>query len=93
MTARVRISDGIRRDFPVAKKRSVSKDANERITKRIVNALFTIVKCAVLGAKGQDSGRGTEGARAVLSAQCSVRSAERQCSVGSAERQCSVRGA
>ena len=44
MTARVRISDGIRRDFPVAKKRSVFKDANERITKCIVNALFTIVK-------------------------------------------------
>ena len=44
ITARARIPDGIRRDFPVAKKRSVSKDANERITKGIVNESFTIVK-------------------------------------------------
>jgi hypothetical protein len=44
ITARVRISYEIRRDFPVAKKRSVSEDANDRITKGIVNASFTIVK-------------------------------------------------
>ena len=44
IAARVRISDGIRRDLPVAKKRSVSEDANVRITRHIVNTLFTNVK-------------------------------------------------
>ena len=37
IAARVRISDGIRRDLPVAKKRSVSEDENDRITRLIVN--------------------------------------------------------
>ena len=37
IAARVRISDGIRRDLPAAKKRSVSEDENARITRGIVN--------------------------------------------------------
>jgi hypothetical protein len=49
ITARVRICDGMRRDLPVAKKRSVSEDANDLITGHMVNILFTIVKPHVDG--------------------------------------------
>src|SRR3989338_4005147 len=42
MAARFNISVGNRRDFPVAKKRSVSALANDRITARIINNMFTI---------------------------------------------------
>src|SRR5213592_5013422 len=41
--ARFRISGGRRRDFPVAKKRSVSAEAKERITGKNINYLFILV--------------------------------------------------
>src|SRR6266516_2538604 len=44
IAARLRISGGRRRDLPVAKKRSVSDDAKERITNEKINYLFTPVK-------------------------------------------------
>jgi hypothetical protein len=37
MAARFRISGGILRDFPVTKRLCVSEEANERITREIVN--------------------------------------------------------
>src|SRR6266702_3673391 len=42
--ARLRISGGRRRDLPVAKKRSVSDEAKERITNENINYLFMPVK-------------------------------------------------
>ena len=44
IAARFRISGGSLRDFPVAKNRSVSAEANERITFASVNYLFITVK-------------------------------------------------
>ena len=41
--ARASISGGNRRDLPVAKKRSVSAEAKERITKSNINYLFMSV--------------------------------------------------
>ena len=52
IAARIRISDGNRRDFPVVKKRSVSDEANERITGGNINYLFIPVKAGL-----QDEGR------------------------------------
>src|SRR6266702_4759325 len=43
IAARFRISGGKRRDLPVAKKRSVSDEAKERITREMINYLFTCV--------------------------------------------------
>src|SRR5207249_477260 len=43
IAARLRISGGRRRDLPVAKKRSVSDEAKERITSENINYLFTPV--------------------------------------------------
>src|SRR3990170_2918926 len=43
IVARTRISGGNRRDFPVAKKRSVSEEVKERITNSSINYLFIIV--------------------------------------------------
>ena len=40
IVARTRISGGNRRDFPVAKKRSVSEEVKERITNSSINYLF-----------------------------------------------------
>src|SRR6266853_5861826 len=44
IAARLRISGGRRRDLPVAKKRSISDEAKERITNENINYLFMPVK-------------------------------------------------